>query len=190
MHRELLGVEKAIVAEAILLAGRSVLILSDAVGAVAYINKGGGCSDVMTAIMKRLLKVCVQHEICIRAEHLRVTTMKDAGVDSLSRWGEFEVRNDVSQSMQRSSRWGKAAGARGYTVDLYASPLAKQCTRYYTRGAEAESAGGEPSCLGDARLVKLTNDDNVWACPPLSDSGPDRSAQLHRNVSEGHHCGA
>ena len=85
-------------AEANLLAGRSVLILSDAVGAVAYTNKGGGCSNVMTAIMKRLLKVCVQHAICVRAEHLRGTTMKDAGVDSLSRWGEFEVRGDDSRA--------------------------------------------------------------------------------------------
>ena len=74
----------------------------------------------------------------------------------------------VFQSMQRSSRWGKAAGAAGYTVELYASPLAKQCTRCCSRGAEAESAGGEPGCLGDARLVKLANNDNVWACPPLA----------------------
>ena len=144
----------------------------------------------MTAIMKRLLKVCVQHEICIRAEHLRGTTMKDAGVDSLSRWGEFEVRGDVFQSMQRSSRWGKAAGAAGYTADLYASPLAKQCARYCARGAEAASAGGEPGCLGDARLVKLTDNDNVWACPRAAGCGPDRSAQFHRNAGVRHHCGA
>ena len=41
----MLGVEKVLVAEANLLAGRSVLVLPDAAGAVAYINKGGGCSD-------------------------------------------------------------------------------------------------------------------------------------------------
>ena len=95
--------------------------------------------------------------------------MKGAGVDSLSRWGEFEVRRDVFQSMQRSSRsrWGKAAGAAGYTADLdrYASPPAKQCTRYCARGAEAALAGGEPGCLGDTGLVKLSDEDNVWAGP-------------------------
>ena len=94
--------------------------------------------------------------------------MNDAGADSLSCWGEFEVRCDMFQSMQRRSRWGKAAGAAGYTVDLYASPLATQCKRYCAREAVAESAGGEPGCLGDARLVKLSDEDNVWACPPLT----------------------
>ena len=111
-------------------------------------------------------------------------------MDSLSRWGEFEVCGDVFQSMQRSSRWGKAAGAAGYTVDLYASPLDKQCTRYCSREAEAESAGGETGCLGDARLVKLSDEDNVWACPPLADCGPDHGSKLHRDASAGHYRGA
>ena len=35
------------------LRGHSVLVLSDAMAAVAYINNGSGASDEMTKVMKR-----------------------------------------------------------------------------------------------------------------------------------------
>ena len=41
--------------------------------------------------MKRIFRQCVKMEICLRAEHLSGQKLKESGVDSLSRWGEFEV---------------------------------------------------------------------------------------------------
>ena len=89
--RELRGVEGCTAAEEGLLAGKSVLVLSDAIGAVKYINDGTEQSVEMTAIMKRIFRLCVHKEISMRAdrEHLSGDKMKESGVDSLSRWGEF-----------------------------------------------------------------------------------------------------
>ena len=116
MHRELYSIEKCIMAEHERLRGHSVLVLSDAMAAVAYINKCSGPSDEMTKVMKRIFRVCVQNEISLRSEHLTGVSMKEAGVDALSRWGEFTVRGDVFKSMQESPMWGKYAGRKGYPV--------------------------------------------------------------------------
>ena len=105
--REMRGVEECITAEADLLAGKSVLVLSDAIGAVKYINDGTGQSVEMTAIMKRVFRLCVQKEISLRAEHLSGDKMKESGVDSLSRWGEFEVNAGVFKSFNQHSGWAQ-----------------------------------------------------------------------------------
>ena len=52
--RGLRGVEECITAEVDLLADKSVLVLSDAIGAVKCINDGTGQSVEMTTIMKRI----------------------------------------------------------------------------------------------------------------------------------------
>ena len=53
------------------LRGHSVLVLSDVMAAVAYINKGSGASDEMAKVMKRISRVCVRNEILLRSEHLK-----------------------------------------------------------------------------------------------------------------------
>ena len=83
VHRELYGIERCVVAEAEKLRGHSVLVLSDAMAAVAYINKGSVPSDEMTAVctvMKRNFRVCVQNETSLRSEHLKGVSVKEAGV--------------------------------------------------------------------------------------------------------------
>ena len=90
--RELKAIEKALEEQVKEAAGRSVLVLSDAKAAVAYIEKGAGPSVVMTAMMKQIFDLYVKHDIQLRAEWVKGSEMKEAGVDSLSRWGEFQVR--------------------------------------------------------------------------------------------------
>ena len=102
------------------------------------------------------------------SEHLKGVSMKEAGLDALSRWGEFTVRGDVFRSMHDSPRWGKYAGRKGYTVDLYASALSKKCKRYGARGELTEAQGGALGCIGDARTAKLGTRENAWVCPPLA----------------------
>jgi hypothetical protein len=174
--RELRGIEECIRAEGALLTGKSVLVLSDAVGAVKYINDGAGQSVEMTSIMKRIFRQCVKMEICLRAEHLSGSKMKESGVDSLSRWGEFEVNAGVFKSFNEHPKWGGFGGASGYTVDLYASTQSAKCERYCARGGAVAcevqwppvSPTASAVCIGDARVVKLGPDENVWVCPPLS----------------------
>ena len=112
--RELKVVEKALEEQVKVAGGRSVLILSDAKAAVAYIEKGAGPSKVMTAMMKRIFNFCVKHEIRLRAEWVKGSEMKEAGVDSLSRWGEFQVRKEIFNQLNASPRWGRHGGAEGY----------------------------------------------------------------------------
>ena len=88
----------------------------------------------MTAIMKRIFRQCVKQEICLRAQHLSGDKMKESGVDSLSRWGEFEVNAAVFKSFNEHPKWGGFGGASGYTVDLYASTQSAKCERYCARG--------------------------------------------------------
>ena len=124
--RELQGVKECITAEADLLAGKSVLVLLDAIGAVKYTNNGMGQSVEMMAIMKRIFRLCVRKEISMWAEHLSGDKMKESGVDSLSQWGEFEVNARVFKSFDQHSGWGRFRGAKGYSVDLYAPPPSQQ----------------------------------------------------------------
>ena len=62
-------------------------------------------------------------------------------------------------------------------MDLYASTQSAKCERYFARGgAEACEVQWPPVSLkasavcvfGDARVVKLGPDENVWVCAPLS----------------------
>ena len=61
-------------------------------------------------------------------------------------------------------------------MDLDASPQSAKCDRFYTRGAGVacevqwppKEASSSALCIGDARMVKLGADENVWVCPPLS----------------------
>ena len=71
VHRELCSIAKCIVAEQERLRGHSVLVLSDAMAAAAYINKGSGPSDEMTEVMKMVFRVCVQNKISLRSEHVK-----------------------------------------------------------------------------------------------------------------------
>ena len=164
--RELKGLEMALLEQQEAVAGRSVLMLSDAKAAVAYIENGAGSSKVMSTIMRRIFDFCMRNDTRLRAEWVKGTDMKDAGVDSLSRWGEFQVRKGIFDQLSSSTKWGRYGGASGYTVDLYAAENNRHCARYAARGALSEAEGGSEGAVGDARCFKPSDDDNLWICPP------------------------
>ena len=70
---------------------------------------------------------------------------------------------DVFKSFNQHSGWGRLGGAKGYSVDLYASPQSAKCDRFCARGGavacEVQWTPKEASisalCIGDARVVKL-----------------------------------
>ena len=166
--RELKGLEMALLEQKEAVADRSVLLLSDAKAAVAYIENGAGASKVMSTIMRRIFDFCLTNNTRLRAEWVKGTDMKEAGVDSLSRWGEFQVRKGIFNQLNDSTKWGKHGGAAGYTVDLYAAEQNRHCARYAARGALSEEEGGSEGSVGDARCFKPSVDDNLWVCPPTS----------------------
>ena len=93
--KELLVLEKLLEVEGEALRGASLLFLSDATAAVRYMNKGSGPSVVMSRMMKRIFRRCVELEVCLRADHVSGELMKESGADSLSRWSEFAVQQKV-----------------------------------------------------------------------------------------------
>ena len=93
--RELLSVERALLQAGDKVNSRSVLLCTDATAVVKYVNWGSGPSKVLSTIMRRIFDYCVPREIMLLAEHVPGAQMKEAAVDSLSRWDGFEVRKQV-----------------------------------------------------------------------------------------------
>lgn len=163
--RELLALEKCVEEFGpTLLAGRTVLVCTDAKATLRYINWGAGGSKVMSEIMRRIFDRCLELEISLQAEHVSGDKMKATAVDSLSRWGEFTVRQKVFETFNRDDEWG---GANGYTCDLYASVKTAKVPRFGARGAHREADGGDAGCVGDARTAEFDQGENLWVCPPL-----------------------
>ena len=69
-------------------------------------------------MMKRVFALCAEHEISLAAEHVAGDDMKEAAVDSLSRWSEFAVAAPAFNSLNKNAKFGNYKGAQGYTVDL------------------------------------------------------------------------
>lgn len=163
--RELLALEKCIQEiGSDVLAGRTVLVCTDAKVTLRYINWGAGSSKVMSAIMRRIFDRCLELEISLMAEHVSGESMKATAVDSLSRWGEFVVRQKVFETFNKDAEWG---GARGYTCDLYASAKTAKVARFGARGEPSAADGGIEGCVGDARVAEFEAHENLWVCPPL-----------------------
>ena len=165
--REMLSVERALRQLGDKVHARSILLCTDATAVVKYVNYGAGPSVVLSAIMRRVFDYCVTHGISLSAEHVAGTEMKEAAVDSLSRWDGFEVRKQVFAVFNDSLEWGRAEGMQGYTLDLYATEKSRKLHRFAARGLESESQGGPVGCVGDAFCVELQPSENVWVCPPL-----------------------
>ena len=167
MWRELLSVERALLQVGDKVNSRSVLLCTDATAVVKYVNWGNGPSRVLSTIMRRIFDYCVPREIMLSAEHVPGTEMKEAAVDSLSRWDGFEVRKQVFDVFHTSPEWGRADGNSGYTLDLYATEKSTKLARFAARDMDPEDLGGPLGCVGDARTVELQPHENVWVCPPL-----------------------
>ena len=94
------------------------------------------------------------------AEYLPRKKMIDAGVDSLSRMGEFSVSSAVFRRFNKMEGFGVVDDKEGFTLDLFAFKKTAKVKRYCSRGGAAGS-------VGDARSFRLAGDENFWACPPL-----------------------
>jgi hypothetical protein len=159
--KELMAVEKCLLAEGDSLRGALVLLRPDATTTVRYINKGSGPSAKLTAVMRRIWSLCVRYGIGLHAEHLSGDRMVGCGVDSLSRLSEFSVSPKVFRLISNKSGFGVRSGFGGYTLDLYASQKTAKCRKY------AELGGGGNS-VGDARTLKLRSNENYWVVPPIA----------------------
>ena len=159
--KELKALQYCIEAECKLLVGKTVLVRPDASTTVAYVNKGSGPSKTLTAIMRRIWDVCVEHSIGLRAEHLKGEKMIVTGTDSLSRMAEFSVAPSVFRHLHKMDGFGRRRGHKGYSFDLYASKKTKKCAKWASRNAV-------DGAVGDARVIKLAHTENHWVVPPIA----------------------
>ena len=160
MYRELLAVEEVLKLPGILQRGSSVLLWTDCIATVRYVQRGAGASAVLSSIIKRIWYLCVDMELSVWSEHVPGTLLVTAGVDALSCMGEFVLAPLVFHGIMQDSRFGKRAGFVGCTVDLCASQKTKRLSRYCSRNQV-----GEDSC-GDMRTVVLDPQEYYYVCPP------------------------
>ena len=83
------------------LEGQRILLWSDSVAAVAYINKGAGRSDVMSRQMRRIWALCLEMGCSVFAEHVAGALLVAAGVDALSELARLGLNDHLSA--QRSN---------------------------------------------------------------------------------------
>ena len=141
---------------------RSRLMLwSDSVATVAYINEGAGSSDVMYHMMKGIWAMCIKLECSIWAEHAAGTELVAAGVDAMSRASEFSLAQAQFRALRAHKDFGRRGGFRGFTVDACASLKTAKCLRYLSRGSRGLNA------LGDFRTAPLCPQENYYICPPV-----------------------
>ena len=159
--KELLALKRSLEEEAEALSGRCVLVRADATTTLRYVNKGKGDSKFLSALMRDIWDLCVKYGISIVAEHIAGVRMVATGVDSMSRAAEFSVSPRIFNWLKREPGFGCAPGFDGFTLDLYASKKTAKCKRFCSRQTEDGS-------VGDARTFKLSGEENVWVCPPLS----------------------
>ena len=143
------------------LSGRRLLLWSDSVATVAYVKKGAGDSDEMSAIMKRVFVMCLELECSVWAEHVAGATLVAAGVDALSRATEFALSKAVFHGLQQDPEFGCRGGFSGFTVDACASVKTRKLRRYFSRG------GVGVHSEGDVRTAPLSQAEHYFVCPPI-----------------------
>jgi hypothetical protein len=159
--KELLALKRSLEEEAVKLKGKFVLVRADATTTLRYVNKGKGSSVFLSALMKGIWDLCVEHEVSLVAEHVAGERMIATAVDSMSRASEFSVSKKLFRWLSKEPGFGAAPGFDGYTLDLYASKKTAKCKRFCSKAVDDGS-------IGDARTFRLSGEENVWACPPLS----------------------
>ena len=115
------------------LSGKSVLILSDNVSVVAYINMHGGPSRNLTNIATKIWSFMVQNQIEAKLKHLR---RKNYVADQLSRYSsEYDWMLFPNIFRYLDTLW------RPHTCDRFASHLLAQCIKYDSIHADQASSG-------------------------------------------------
>lgn len=162
VHRELLALEEALkLPDLPLERGASILLWPDCMGTVRYVNKGAGSSDVLSHIMRRIWRRCIELGVSMYAEHVPGTLLVIAGVDALSRSTEFVLAGSCFQNLMRDRQFGQRGDWKGCTVDLCASEKTARLRRYCSKNHV--SAGS----MGDARSVQLSPLEYYYVCPPI-----------------------
>lgn len=151
------------------LVGRHVLVRSDNMSAVYYINHQGGTRSLQClGVAQQLLQETHQHLLSLRAVYLPGTYNRAA--DLLSRGspdpGEWRLHPDVVQAV-----WGRYGRAE---VDLFASRESTQCSLWFSLS--------EPGPLGRDALAHTWPRRQLYAFPPLPLIWPT----LHRLETEEH----
>ena len=117
-----------------LVTGKSVLLRSDNVATVAYINMQGGPSQSLSAIATEIWEVLLTNNIQIKARFLQGLRNKTA--DRLSRLSskfEWILHPNIFQYLEKI--WGK------HTIDRFASHQTHQITTYNSFFADPLSSG-------------------------------------------------
>lgn len=133
---------------------KSVLILSDNIATVAYINMQGGPSPALTNIATNIWRIVVENNIQIQARHLR--GIKNKVADELSRLpSHYEWMLNPTIFQYLDSIWGP------HTCDRFASHNTCQLIYY-------NSLYADPSTSGIDALAQMNwAEHNNFVNPPL-----------------------
>ena len=136
-------------------AGKSILVLSDNVSTVAYINMQGGTSQNLTNIATNIWTFVVKNQIHIQVRHL--SGVKNVVADHLSRLSSrYEWMLHPALFRYLNSTWGP------HTCDRFASYMTCQIQNY-------NSFHADPSTSGIDALVQMDWDrHNNFVNAPLN----------------------
>lgn len=117
------------------LKGHSVRIRSDNLSNVFNLIKGGGSSQTLSKITRRVWELCLQQNISLSAEH--VPGSRNIRADWLSRLRYGNVSQQLPHEIFRSltTIWGMPQ------IDLFASKLDARLPRYFSLLPDPESCG-------------------------------------------------
>lgn len=136
------------------LSGKAVLILSDNISTVAYINMQGGPSPALTTIATNIWAFMVENQIEVKVRHL--SGKKNYVADQLSRCSskyEWMLHPRIFQYLD--AVWGP------HTCDRFASHLTHQIPKY-------NSIHADPHTCGIDALAQMDWDkENNFLNPPI-----------------------
>jgi hypothetical protein len=153
--RELSGVLLTVKAAASHLRGKVVLVETDNIVTMAYINHLGGRSRFLNHIARDLWTLCYQHGILLQAVHRPGKDNQRA--DKLSRWKQdhTDIRLDPAAFRLVNKRWGP------HTVDLFATRANTQLPRFVSWRPDPEAVAT------DAFQFSLKGE-NAYCFPPVA----------------------
>jgi hypothetical protein len=137
--------------------GKTVLVKTDNVTAVAHINKFGSRHTNLNHLARALHNLCFRQGITLRAKHVPGKSLETTpdGPDGLSRTrdtGDWRLNPDYFRALDR--RWGP------HTCDCFASFRNTQVpAKFYTRFPD-------PSRMEADCLLQDLSLDNNWINPP------------------------
>ena len=130
--RELLAILKTILSYLEDLKGKSVQILSDNVTAVAYVNKLGGSSKTMSALMRTIFTVVQENQIDLSAKFLagKLNVQADRRSRILSPY-EWKLHPRIFLMLE--NLWGP------HSINRFASEMMTQLPRYNSLFADLDT---------------------------------------------------